>query len=82
MFAWFYNLLIRANERIKQEIAKKENGDKNVFGGIIIVLALNFVWPIFLPYTRRLYHAMLMMPVSESEDLLQTVWYICMTGKN
>jgi hypothetical protein len=79
VFAWFYNLLIRANDRIKQEIAKKEHGDKNVFGGIIIVLALNFLWPIFARYTRHLYQAMFFMPVTESDDLWQILWNICMT---
>lgn len=82
MFAWLYNLLIKANGRMKQEVAKRENRDTNVFGGIIIVLALNFAWPLFIfRATDHLYQGMLFMSITESYDLWQTLWNICVTGK-
>eukprot|EP00029_Vermamoeba_vermiformis_P004312 TRINITY_DN14851_c0_g1_i1.p1 TRINITY_DN14851_c0_g1~~TRINITY_DN14851_c0_g1_i1.p1 ORF type:complete len:427 (+),score=33.93 TRINITY_DN14851_c0_g1_i1:81-1361(+) len=80
VFAWLYNLLIKANDRMKQEVAKRENRDKNVFGGIIIVLALNFAWPLFIfRATDHLYQGMLFMSITESYDLWQTLWNICVT---
>lgn len=74
-------MLIKANDRMKQQVAKKENRDKNVFAALITVLALNFIWPLVVfRATDHLYQSMLFMPVLEYYGLGQTLWNICVTG--